>query len=104
MKQAADHRPDSRIVVVNIDEASLQELGRFPWDRAVYAPFLANLNQEGNIPKAIAFDIVFAEESGSVDSDMAFAEALASYDNVILPVTGIMGGDVFATSVAKRDQ
>lgn len=103
MKKAADHQPDPRIVVVTIDDASLEELGRFPWDRAVYAPFLANLNQEGNIPKAIAFDIVFGEESDNPDSDMAFAEALTAYPNVIMPVVGIMG-DVFSTSIAKRDE
>ncbi|MFC4306268.1 CHASE2 domain-containing protein [Cohnella boryungensis] len=103
MKQAADHTPDSRIVMVAIDDTSLAELGRFPWDRAVYAPFLANLNTEGNLPKAIAFDIIFSEASDNPDSDMAFAEALASYPNVILPVTGIMG-DLFSTSVAKKDE
>ncbi|RKP54316.1 adenylate/guanylate cyclase domain-containing protein [Cohnella endophytica] len=103
MKQTADHVENERIVVITIDDASLAELGRFPWDRAVYAPFLANLNQEGNIPKAIAFDIVFSEESQNPDSDMAFAEALSQYPNVILPDVGIMG-DVFSTSIAKRTQ
>lgn len=103
MKQSADHVENPRIIVVNIDDASLAELGRFPWDRAIYAPFLANMNQEGNIPKAIAFDIVFGEASENPDSDMAFAEALAAYPNVILPVVGNMG-DVFSTSIAKRDE
>jgi adenylate cyclase len=103
MKKAADHQENPKIIVVTIDDASLAALGRFPWDRAVYAPFLANLNQEGNIPKAIAFDIVFSEASDNPDSDMAFAEALATYPNVILPVVGNMG-DVFSTSIAKRDE
>jgi len=103
MKRAADHKPDPRIVMVAIDDASLAELGRFPWDRAVYAPFLASLNQEGNQPEAIAFDIIFGEASDNPDGDTAFAEALATYPNVILPVTGIMG-DLFSTSVAKRDE
>lgn len=103
MSKAADHTPDSRIVVVAIDDSSLAALGRFPWDRAVYAPFLANLNADGYEPKAIAFDILFSEASESPDSDMAFAEALASYPNVILPVAGIMG-DVFGTSTAMREE
>ncbi len=103
MEKAADHLENPKIVVVTIDDASLEALGRFPWDRAVYAPFLANLNQERNIPKAIAFDIVFSEQSDNPDSDMAFAEALAAYPNVILPVVGNMG-DVFSTSIAKRDE
>ncbi len=103
MKTAADHRPDERIIMVAIDDASLAELGRFPWDRAVYAPFLANLNPEGDEPKAIAFDIIFGEESDNPDGDMAFAEALSTYPNVILPVTGIMG-DNFSTSEVRRDE
>lgn len=103
MKQAADHVENPKIRVVTIDDASLAELGRFPWDRAVYAPFLANLNQEDNIPKAIAFDIMFSEPSENPDSDMAFAQALAEYPNVILPDVGIMG-DYFSTSTAKRDE
>ncbi|MFD0674280.1 CHASE2 domain-containing protein [Cohnella sp. GCM10027633] len=104
MSKAADHSPDPRIVVVTIDEPSIEALGRFPWDRAVYAQLLANMNQEGNIPKAIAFDIIFSEPSDNPDSDMAFTEALATYPNVILPVVGNMTGDVFGTSIAKRDE
>ncbi|RED56231.1 CHASE2 domain-containing protein [Cohnella lupini] len=103
MKRAADHLADHRIVVVAIDDNSLEQIGRFPWSRDIYAPFLENLNQEGNMPKAIAFDIIFGEESDNPDADMVFAEALAAYPNVILPVTGMMG-DVFSTSIAKRDE
>jgi adenylate cyclase len=96
MKQAAQHHPDEHIIVVAIDDQSLQDLGRFPWDRAVYPQFLDMLNQPGNEPKAIAFDILFNEESDP-DSDAAFAEALAQYDNVILPVIGNTEGEVFST-------
>lgn len=103
MKSVANHEVDHRIVVVAIDDNSLEQIGRFPWSRDIYAPFLENLNQEGNIPKAIAFDIIFGEASDNPDADMVFAEALAAYPNVILPVTGIMG-DVFSTSIAKRDE
>lgn len=102
MKQAAG-QPPKDIVVVAIDNDSLAELGRFPWDRAVYAPFLDALNQPGNEPKAIAFDITFNEETNA-DSDQAFADALASYDNVILPVIGVTEGDVFGATVARPDE
>ncbi|THF83880.1 adenylate/guanylate cyclase domain-containing protein [Cohnella fermenti] len=102
MKRAADHYAHD-IVVVAIDDESLQELGRFPWDRAVYAPFLDMLNQPGNEPKAIGFDIVFNEESDP-DSDAAFSEALAAYDNVILPVIGVMEGDFDNTTTLHPDE
>lgn len=102
MKQAAGHQAKD-IVVVAIDDESLQELGRFPWDRAVYAPFLDALNQPGYEPKAIAFDIVFNEASDP-DSDAAFAETLAAYDNIILPVVGVTEGDFTNRTVLHRDE
>jgi len=103
MKQAATHLPDEHIVVVAIDDESLQDLGRFPWDRAVYPVFLDMLNQPGGEPAAIAFDIAFNEDSDP-DSDAAFAEGLSYYDNVILPVIGASGGDVFATMRIHPDE
>lgn len=103
MKQAATHRPDDRIVVVAIDDESLQDLGRFPWDRAVYPALLDMLNQPGFEPKAIAFDVTFNEESDP-DSDAAFAEGLSYYDNVILPVIGSSEGEVFATTRVHPDE
>jgi adenylate cyclase len=102
IKKTADHNLPENIVVVAVDDDSLQELGRFPWERAVYAPFLDMLNQPGNEPKAIAFDIVFNEASDP-DNDAAFAEALAAYPNVILPVIGITE-DVFGTTVVNRNE
>jgi adenylate cyclase len=104
MKQTADHQPDPRIVIVAIDDDSLVELGRFPWPRAVYPIALDAMNQPGFEPKAIGFDIVFGEESDDPDGDMAFAEALTSYKNVILPVIGITSGEVTNTTTAKRDE
>lgn len=102
MKQAAEHRSDN-IVVVTIDDESLQELGRFPWDRAMYAPFLDMLNQPGYEPKAIAFDVLFNEPSNP-DSDAAFAEALSQYDNVILPAVGVTEGDFDNRTEASPDE
>ncbi len=106
MDRVANGTPDSRVVVVTIDEDSIAALGQFPWDRAVYAQLLANMNQEGNLPKAIAFDVIFSEPSDNPDSDMAFAEALAAYPNVIMPVVGNMTNDAVLSnaSIAKRDE
>ncbi len=106
MDRVANGTPDPRIVVVTIDEDSIAALGQFPWDRAVYAQLLANMNQEGNLPKAIAFDVIFSEPSDNPDSDMAFAEALAAYPNVIMPVVGNMTNDAVLSnaSIAKRDE
>jgi len=47
------------VVVVDIDEASLKELGQWPWPRTVVADLVTRLSQLG--AAAIGFDVVFAE-------------------------------------------
>lgn len=103
MKQTATHDPDPHIVVIAIDDRSINELGIFPWDRSIYASLLATINEPDFEPKAIAFDIVFSDPSNE-DSDASFAEALASYPNVILPAVAITTGDVFRTTSVRSDQ
>ncbi len=103
VKKAASHQPSEHIVIVAIHDESLQDLGRFPWNRAVYPAFLDVLNQPGSEPKAIAFDVLFNEEPDP-DSDAAFAEGLAMYDNVILPVVGNTEGEVFGTMTIDPEE
>lgn len=103
MKQTASHDPDPHIVVIAVDDASIDELGMFPWDRSIYASLLAMINEPAYEPKAIAFDIVFADASDE-DSDMIFAESLASYSNIILPAVGITTGDVFRTTGVNSER
>ncbi len=52
--------PEQKLVtVIDIDEASLAELGQWPWDRATIAQMIANLANMGAL--LTAFDMVFAE-------------------------------------------
>jgi len=56
-------RPSDNIVIVDIDEKSLRELGQWPWSRDMVAKVLQNLtNSEVGI---IGLDIVFAEADNS---------------------------------------
>lgn len=71
------------IVVVAIDDESLKELGVFPWDRKNYIPVIEHLEKAGVL--SIGFDVMFNEKSSNPESDKAFAETLAKYDNIILP-------------------
>jgi adenylate cyclase len=52
----ADKRP---VVILDIDEASLKELGQWPWPRTQVADLISRLTQMGAV--AIGFDVVFAE-------------------------------------------
>src|SRR5271166_3829716 len=47
------------VVIADIDEASLKEIGQWPWPRTVVADLVTRLHELGAV--AIGFDIVFAE-------------------------------------------
>ena len=55
---------DERVVIVDIDEASLARVGRFPWQRDKLARLVDNLFDHYQI-KTLGFDIVFAEKDES---------------------------------------
>jgi adenylate cyclase len=55
---------DTRIAILDIDEKSLAELGRWPWDRARMATLADTLFVRDGIA-LLAFDIVFAEPDES---------------------------------------
>src|SRR6202043_1305513 len=47
------------VAIVDIDEASLKEIGQWPWPRTVVADLITRLNEQGAL--VIGFDIIFAE-------------------------------------------
>ena len=55
---------DERIVIIDIDEKSLQEQGRWPWGRHKLAQMLDKLFEEYKV-KVLGFDVVFAEKDDS---------------------------------------
>lgn len=55
------------VTIVDIDEASLAELGQWPWPRSVLASMVGRLRLDG--AAAIAFDVVFAEPDRNLSVD-----------------------------------
>ena len=47
------------VVIVDIDEASLREIGQWPWPRTVIADLITRLRAAGAV--AVGFDVIFAE-------------------------------------------
>lgn len=77
--------PPSDVVIIAIDEASLAQLGRWPWSRKVHAAMLQRLTSAQ--PLAIGLDIIFSEpELQDTTADLALAEAISASGNVVLPV------------------
>lgn len=77
---------DYSIVIVAIDDESLEELGRWPWSRDTHAA-LIDILAEGN-PAVIALDIIFSEESQDPMDDEALIQAIEQAGNVVLPQYG----------------
>lgn len=75
--------PSDKLIIVEIDNDSQTQLGRWPWDRSLHAQAITALNQAG--AKAIAYDVLFLEP-GSRQGDRELADAMRSKAPVVLPL------------------
>ena len=76
---------DPRIVVVDIDQKSLAELGRWPWSRRTHAQLVDRLRLAG--AKGIAFNILLSEPAlFDPEGDALLARAISRSGRVVLPV------------------
>lgn len=76
---------DPRIVIVDIDEKSIGEIGRWPWSRDVVADLIHKMAEHYHA-QTIAFDVVFAEPDNS--SGYATLAGLAKDELKSLPEFG----------------
>jgi diguanylate cyclase (GGDEF)-like protein len=73
------------IVIVAIDDASIQSLGRWPWSRSTHAQIIDRLTELE--ARAIGIDIIFAEpEQGNDSADLSLQKAISNNGRVVLPV------------------
>ncbi|AGB41281.1 putative transmembrane sensor domain protein [Halobacteroides halobius DSM 5150] len=73
-----------KIVIVKIDQFSLDKLGGWPWPRRYHAQLIKILNQAG--AKLIGFDILFDLPS-TAKEDQQLKKAVSKAQNVFLPST-----------------
>ncbi|HEY0268973.1 MAG TPA: CHASE2 domain-containing protein, partial [Methyloradius sp.] len=81
--------PDKDIVIVDIDERSLDlmadSVGRWPWPRSLHAELVEGLERQH--PKAIVFDVLFSDPDLTRPSDDAyFAETVQAQSNLYFPM------------------
>ena len=76
-----EKQANPNIIVVEIDEKTLQNIGSFPFKRDTYIPFIDNLNKAG--AGIIAFDIIFSD-TWDKDQDTLFAEKVLESKNIVL--------------------
>lgn len=102
-----DYSARSPIVIVDIDDKSIQKEGRWPWPRAKLAQLTTQLQDAGAV--VIVFDMFFpVKENNIVDEVMSAVEKnklqsapLVSTLNKIKPL--VDNDEIFATSLKKGD-
>jgi hypothetical protein len=92
-------------VLLGFDEKSLAEIGRWPWDRSVYAEFLKTVNSDPqSSPVGVLLDVLFTENSQEAD-DRILAEALGEYrDNTVVDMFADVSNQIpnVSTEIQKR--
>lgn len=71
--------PLDNIVIIAIDDKSIQELGRWPWDRGRFVSLLDKLHDA----RAVGIDVAFFEPSNA-ETDKALSDAVQRAGNVVL--------------------
>lgn len=82
---------DPSLLIVAIDEASLQQIGPWPWPRSVHARLLDRLTRAGS--KRVLLDLPLSEPDPHPGADAALAAAIARNGQVVLPVLAVPARD-----------
>ncbi|MCC4594394.1 CHASE2 domain-containing protein [Xanthomonas campestris pv. phormiicola] len=81
------HPTDPRLLIVAIDDRSMQALGPWPWPRKLHAQLLDRLDAAG--AAVVALDLVFSEADRVAPAqDAQLAAALRRNARTVLPVIG----------------
>ncbi len=83
-KLKSAEKSDAPVVLIAIDDDSVREVGRFPWDRNVVAQITERAIQLG--VSAVGFDVINSEpQKGLPEADQAFKAVLEKHgDKIIL--------------------
>ena len=116
--------PTNQVVIIDLDEESIQKIGQWPWPRTIMSELVKGLNSMG--AKVIAFDMVFAEPDRTSPSYLAnrlgenvseplknalvmlpnnddvFAKTIKSAGNVVTGFTRARAEDTFRDPVLRR--
>jgi signal transduction histidine kinase/CHASE2 domain-containing sensor protein len=68
------------LILIEIDEISLGQLGRWPWKRSIHAKLIDRLSAT---PNRVLLDVLFPEESAD---DVSLSQAISKHGQVFLPI------------------
>lgn len=78
----------SPVVIVAVDQESIEQIGPWPWDRSVHARMIDILNREG--ARVIAVDILFASPK-SAEGDLEMAESIENAGSSVVLASSFSG-------------
>jgi len=71
--------PGEELVILAVDDASVERIGPLAWPRTIHAELLEKLKEA----RTVCFDLTFAAEQNP-QNDQAFGEAIAQHGKVVL--------------------
>lgn len=93
-------RVSQDIMIVAIDDESLNKIGRWPFNRAVHKEFTDKITNSKNRENTLFFDIFFVEpDEKSPEDDYLFLKSIEKNDRVVLDY---IGGDHRYNSEEER--
>lgn len=93
---AATRPPPDDIVIIAIDNRSLQAIGRWPWPRRVHAAALDRLAEAR--PRAVGYDVLFVEPT---EDDAILAAAVRRSRTYLPMVIDVPGSNGAAYDIAR---
>ena len=92
VRGSIETNPD--IIMIDADDASAQQLGRWPWPRSLHTRMINFLSNEN--PGVIVYDILFSQPVDEME-DRLLAQATKNSGNVVYPFAVSLAGSGNAT-------
>ncbi|AZC39846.1 CHASE2 domain-containing protein [Pseudomonas chlororaphis] len=74
---------DPRILLITIDDASINAIGRWPWTRDLHTQLLEKLAPL--TPTVVLYDVIFTEPDSNPETDRRLGAAMAKVAHVVVP-------------------
>ncbi len=88
--QARSQAADERIIIIDIDDESITQLGRWPWPRSVIGKMIGRLSSAG--AHLVGLDILYSEAAQAMDSpelkdeNRILIDAVRKSGNTLMPM------------------
>lgn len=90
------------IIIVGIDDESLEQFGRWPWDRRIMAKAIQTLSK--GEPAAIGVDIIYSELSNDRVEDLSLVKAAKDCKELVLPAYFLFYNEVIQDDTLPIDR